>query len=158
MALKEELHFPHPIRLLPHEVLLSVYHTSSCIKKEADRLFRRFGMTDVQFNLMMLLRHQTGPEGGLTQSQISEMMLVNRANVTCLIDRMEKTGLVCRTAATGDRRVNVIRLTERGEELLNQVEPEYAGEISRRMEQFSLEQQQELLDLLEKIRHVIATK
>jgi DNA-binding MarR family transcriptional regulator len=152
MSLQQELKFPHSIKLLPHEVLLSIYHTAACIKKEADRVFRQYGVTDVQFNLLMLLRHQTEPEGGLTQGQISDMMLVNRANVTGLIDRMEKAGFVCRTAASGDRRINVIRLTDLGELLLNRVEPEYAGEIQKRMGSFSQDEQKELIRLLEKVR------
>jgi DNA-binding MarR family transcriptional regulator len=41
------------------------------------------------------------------------MMMVNRANVTGLVDRLEKAGLVRRTA-TGDRRYNMIKLTDRG--------------------------------------------
>ena len=90
MALEQELGLRKPIKLLAHRALLNIYYTASCLKKRADEFFRGFGLTDVQFNVMMLLQYQSGPEGGLSQAQLSDMMLVNRANVTSLIDRMER--------------------------------------------------------------------
>ena len=152
MSLNQELSLVEPIKLLPHEVLLNIYHTASCIKKKADDYLRGYGLTDVQFNLMMLLRHQGGGEQALNQAQISQMMLVNRANITSLVDRMERADLVVRTADESDRRYNLVRLTRRGELLLSRVEPGYAEEIKKRMANFTETEQRQLINNLEKIR------
>ena len=152
MSLKQELSLAEPIKLLSHEVLLNIYHTASCIKKRADDYLRSYGLTDVQFNLMMLLRHQGGDEQVLNQAQISKMMLVNRANITSLVDRMEKAELVIRTADESDRRYNMVRLTQRGEQILARVEPGYAAEIQKRMADFTGDEQRQLIHNLEKIR------
>ena len=114
MALTEELGLKKPVAFAPHEALLSIYYTASCLKKKADQFFAPFGLTDVQFNLMMLLKHQSGDAGGLSQAQLSAMMLVNRANITSLVDRMEKAGFVQRTADAKDRRYNIVKLTSKG--------------------------------------------
>jgi DNA-binding MarR family transcriptional regulator len=90
MTLESELTLLKPIKLLPHRSLLNIYYTASCLKKRADEFFRQFGLTDVQFNVLILLAYHSGPKGGLSQAQLSDMMLVNRANVTSLIDRMRK--------------------------------------------------------------------
>jgi hypothetical protein len=66
MTLEHELGFRRPIALPGHRALLNIYYTASCLKKRADEFFRAFGLTDVQFNVMMLLAHQSGAEGGLT--------------------------------------------------------------------------------------------
>ncbi|MCK5271665.1 MAG: MarR family transcriptional regulator [Sedimentisphaerales bacterium] len=152
MILQDELELRTPIKLLPHEVLLNVYYTAACLKKEAVRFLRSFGLTDVQFNLMMLLAHQSGREEGLSQAQISKMMLVNRANITTLIDRMERDGLVRRTPVASDRRTNIIKLSEHGKKLLEEVEPCYADEVHRIMAEFKQNEQKELIRMLEKIR------
>jgi DNA-binding MarR family transcriptional regulator len=154
MSLEEELNLRKPIELLPQEVLLNVYHTASCIKKEAGEFFRPFGLTTVQYNVLVLLKHQVGPEEGLTQAQLSEMMLVNRSNMTSLIDRMEKAELVVRTAAK-DRRYKVIKLTDTGRELQERVEPLYHEEIKKRMEAIEEGEQKNLVTLLEKVRQYI---
>lgn len=122
------------------------------LKKRAAEFFRPFGLTDVQFNLMMLLKHQSGPEEGLSQAQLSDMMLVNRANITSLIDRMESAGLVARTASPSDRRYNIIKLTVRGKKLLAQVEPLYAKEVKKIMAVLKEAEQKRLIKILEKIR------
>ncbi len=152
MSLKDELSFSKPMELPAHEAVLNIYYTASCLKKKADEFFRPFGLTDVQFNVMMLLEHQSGPEEGLSQAQLSDMMLVNRANVTALIDRMEKSDLVVRTPDSCDRRYNIVKLTARGKKLLTEVEPLYVKEIEKAMVSLKEAEQKRLIALLEKIR------
>lgn len=151
MTLRAELNLKNPVALLAHEALLSTYFTASLLRKQAEEFLRPFNLTDVQFNLMMLLRHQSGPQG-LNQAQLSSMMLVNRANVTALIDRMEKSGLVTRTSMPTDRRANIIKITAHGEKLLDKIEPLYAQEVERIMDVLAKSDQKKLIAMLEKIR------
>ena len=152
MSLELELRLRRPIALLAHEALLNTYYTASCMRKKASELLRPFGMTDVQFNLMMLLKYQSGSEEGLSQAQLSNMMLVNRANITSLIDRMEKANFVVRTPAPSDRRSNIIRLTGWGRKLLARIEPLYTKEVKRIMAVLKQAEQKMLIAMLEKIR------
>ena len=152
MSLKEELNLRKPITLLSHKALLNIYYTASCLKKSADEFFRPYKLTDVQFNLMALLSHQVEPGEGLSQAQISEMMLVNRANITSLIDRMEKVSLVRRTISLEDRRSNVIKLTARGKKLFAQLDPLYIKEVKKVMMPLRESEQENLMEMLGKIR------
>ena len=79
-------------------------------------------------------------------------MLVNRANITALIDRMEKSGLVERTTMPMDRRYNIIKLTERGVKMLVKIEPLYTEEVDRIMDVLVESEQKRLISMLEKIR------
>lgn len=150
MALKDELKLKKGFATVEHEALLNIYYTSTCIKKRAAEFLRRFGLTDVQLNLMMLLFHQGGAEG-LTQAQLSEMMLVNRANITSLIDRMERDDLVRRRSGE-DRRYNIVRLTGKGKGLLGKVEPLYAKEVKRIMSAVNGSEKKQIIKMLEKVR------
>lgn len=152
MVLKNELGLKKPIREPAHEALLSIYYTASCIKKRATGFFRDYGLTDVQFNLMMLLEHQAEQNGGLSQTQLSRMMLVNRANISSLVDRIEKSGLVVRAAAPGDRRYNIVELTPRGRRLLLRVERAYISEIKKVMGALKEPEQKRLIALLDRTR------
>jgi DNA-binding MarR family transcriptional regulator len=157
MTLQDELHLKKPISLLAHEALLSTYYSASQLKKKAGEFLRPFGLTDVQFNLMMLLRHQSGDRGGLNQAQMSKMMLVNRANITAITDRMEKAGLVVRKTMPSDRRYNLVKLTDRGKKLLDDIEPLYAEEVERIMAVLLKSDQKKLITMLERIRSNIST-
>ena len=152
MSLRVELGLNRPVAVLAHEALLNTYYTASLLRKTAGDFLRPFGLTDVQFNLMMLLEHQSSAEGGLNQAQLSHMMLVNPANITSLVDRMEKAGLVSRTSTPSDRRYNIVKLTSRGQELLSRIEPLYADEVRRIMAALLEAEQKELIVMLEKIR------
>ena len=158
MSLELELCLKKPFTLLAHEALLNIYYSASCLKKKAGEFLRPFGLTDVQFNLMMLLKYQADQEGGLSQAQLSSMMLVNRANITTLIDRMEKTDLVVRTHAPSDRRTNIVKLTDRGKELLARIEPLYTAEVKRIMAALKQDEQKTVIEMLEKIRGNISGK
>ena len=151
MGLKGELGLKRGFEVVEHEAVLNIYFTASKLKKRADEFFRKFNLTDVQFNVMLLLGTQSNDDGGLSQAQLSDMMLVNRANITSLIDRMEKTNLVKRTAAD-DRRYNIIKLTSKGKGLLEKVDPLYAKEIKRVMSCLSESEQKKLISMLEKVR------
>ena len=152
MTLQHELSLKHPLRSTDHEALLGIYFSASRIKKRADEFFRPFGLTDVQFNVMMLLSYQSGSQGGLSQAELSDMMLVNRANITSLVDRMEKAGLVIRTPAAGDRRSNIIKLTDKAKKLLAKVEPLYHKEVKKTMSVLKDSEQKTLIKAMEKIR------
>lgn len=152
MSLKEELKLKKGFDVVEHEAVLNVYFTAACLKKRADAFFKSFGLTDVQFNVMMLLVYQSGPQGGLSQAQLSNMMLVNRANITTLIDRMEKASLVMRTSASEDRRTNIIKLTSKGRKLFTKVAPLYEKQVQHMMSGIPAFLQKKLITVLEKVR------
>ena len=150
MGLKEELNLKKSFVSVEHEALLNLYYTSICIKKHAADFFTSYELTDVQFHLMMLLAHHGGDDG-LSQARLSEMMMVNRANVTGLIDRLEKIGMVQRTAAE-DRRYNIIQLTKKGRKLLNTADPAYGKEVQKAMSILSEGDLKRLIKTCEKLR------
>jgi len=152
MALEKELGLKRPFSVPAHEALLNIYYTSSQMKKRADEFFSAYGVTSVQFNLMELLLRQADEDAGLTQAELSRMMLVNRANITSLIDRMEKADLVVRTPVPGDRRYNAIKLTEHGKKVLLEVEERYLAAVDLVMSPLSAKEQSQLMSMLERLR------
>jgi MarR family transcriptional regulator, 2-MHQ and catechol-resistance regulon repressor len=152
MSLKVELGMRKGFDYPPHEALLSIYYTASRARKKAGEFFRMYGLTDVQFNVLSLLKHQSGESGGLTQVELSRMMLVNRANITTLIDRMEKANLVARKPVPDDRRYNIVHLTDYGQEMHGKVAGVYRDKITEIMHVIDDTEKQQLVNMLEKIR------
>jgi DNA-binding MarR family transcriptional regulator len=126
MALSDELGFRRPFDTRAHEAVLSIFVTASLLGKEADRVLRGFGLTQAQFDMLMLLRYQTA-DGTADQTSLGRMLVVNRSNVTGLVDRMERDGLVTRADDPADRRINRVRMTPAGEKLLDRAEQAYAA-------------------------------
>lgn len=152
MTLKSELGMRKGFENPAHEALLNIYYSAARIRKKAGEFFRRHGLTDVQFNVLSLLKHQSGDIGGLTQVDLSKMMLVNRANITTLIDRMEKVGLVARKPVPNDRRYNIIELTPHGVEMYQKVSGIYKRKIGEIMHVLDDDELESLKSILEKLR------
>ncbi len=154
MSLQEELNFPNPVLNPRHETIISLVLTGALLTKEGDRLLNPYGLTDSQFNVLMLLRYQT-EDGQLNQTQLGRMLLVNRSNVTGLIDRMEKAGWVQRISKSGDRRVNQIKLTSAGRRLVERAEKAYFTRIEHVLANVGEIEQNALKDALSRIRQSI---
>ena len=87
----------------------------------------------------------------MSQVQLSRMMLVNRANVTSLIDRMEKAGLIERTPDPDDRRSNIIRLRPEGEKALRKAEEPYMRQVMGVMDILEPLERQRLISMLDRL-------
>lgn len=155
MKLEKELGLKAGIKITEHEALLNIYYTGDLLKKRAREFFSHYGITDVQFNLMELLYYQSEEKTGLTQAELSRMLLVNRSNVTSLIDRMERAKLVIRVDVPGDRRYNAIRLTNKGRKMIEDVEGKYMDEVEKVMTVLGKSEMAALIRALELIRQNI---
>ncbi len=150
MSLHQELGWPRPIINRAHEALMNIAVTGDLLEKEANRVLAPFGITEAQFNVLMLLVYQS--EGDMTQTRIGEMLLVNRSNVTGLIDRMEKAGWVRRTSIEVDRRVKFIEITPEGKALLGKAHQAYYARVEEIMSDLSGADWTCLSELTERIR------
>ena len=95
----------------------------------SDRLSAH-GMTLAQYDVLMTLCHGNG----ITQQELAERLLVTKANVVGLIDRVSAAGWVERRPDPEDRRVNRIHLTEAGRKLAAEAQPGQQALIQRLFE------------------------
>lgn len=153
MKLQQELKLKQPLASLNHEALLSLVRTSALMQKLSDRFFSQFGLTDVQFNILMILK-ESG-ETGLSQQQLSEHLIVTKSNVVGLVDRLERSGYVRRTPHPSDRRFNQIVLTPRGSAIELKIEKRYFSEVDKMMNALSTAQKKSVIQAMESIRQFI---
>lgn len=113
---------------LADDLVVQTLRTASTMVRASRRIFRPHGLSEAQFNVLNIL---AGPaaEVGVTQREISDILVVDRSNVTGLLDRMEAAGWVRREAVPGDRRAWRVRLTTAGRRLWEKCEPAYARAV-----------------------------
>jgi MarR family 2-MHQ and catechol resistance regulon transcriptional repressor len=153
MKLQRELKLKQPLASANHEALLSLVRTSALMQKLSDRFFYQFGLTDVQFNILMILKEHG--RTGLSQQQLSEQLIVTKSNVVGLIDRLERSGYVNRTSHPSDRRFNQIVLTPKGGKLELKIEELYFAEVDKMMNTLTTSQKQAVIQAMERIRQYI---
>ncbi|HWO02687.1 MAG TPA: MarR family transcriptional regulator [Blastocatellia bacterium] len=155
MRLETELKLKQPLASLNHEALLSLVRTSTLIQKLSNRFFSKFELTDVQFNILMILKDH-GDEG-LSQQELSEHLVVGKSNVVGLVDRLERAGYVRRTSHPSDRRFNQIVLAPKGAKLEQRVEQSYFEEVDKMMNVLTEAEKKALIRAMGKIRQYILT-
>ncbi len=105
------------------------------ISSRLDEILQKEKLNISKFNILMIIKHTGGYEG-IQQNEISKRLLVTASNITKLLDKLEKDGLITRNSKKDDRRVKLIRITDYGSNLLNQVWPEYKRTIEELISKF----------------------
>jgi DNA-binding MarR family transcriptional regulator len=120
---------------LEHQVFLALARLFRDLSADLAELFRGAGITWTQYNVLRILRGAGGAAGAegaagapgvpgraLSCGEIGERLIARDADVTRLLDRLEKQGLVQRARDEADRRVVVTRPTERGLAVLDELD------------------------------------
>jgi DNA-binding MarR family transcriptional regulator len=98
------------------ELFVAVLRAADALSRQAEQLLKTRGLTAPQYNVLRILRG-AHPEG-LACSSIGERMISRDPDMTRLLDRIEKLGLLTRERESEDRRVVRTRITEKGLALL----------------------------------------
>ena len=135
-----------------HEALMGVWWSGLMLKRTARTFFRAHAVSDTQFNALVVLKTAGHP---LTQREMVERLLVDKSDLTGLVDRMEKAGLVTRKSDADDRRCNAVALTAKGRAELARTEPDYIALVTRTMSIFTPEEIAKLTRLMLKLHDAL---
>ncbi len=101
----------------------------------SERAARACGITPQQHQLMLGVAGFTGA-GTATISEIADFLQEKHNSVVGLIDRAVQSGLVERAEDPADRRVVIVSLTARGEEILSELSLQHRAEVRRLRQEF----------------------
>ena len=140
---------PIEFKVLAHEALMNVLWTGTLLKRVARRFFRGTPFSEAEFNLLIVLRHS---KRRLSQNDLSERLLVDKSNVTHLIDRLQKAGLIKRNPVPGDQRRYDISLTAEGKRQIDAIDPIYHEMVEQVMVGLSEAEYRTMIRLTRKVR------
>jgi MarR family transcriptional regulator, 2-MHQ and catechol-resistance regulon repressor len=111
-----------------------------------------YGLTVPQFGILEALYHL----GPLSLGELADKLLVTGGNITYVMDRLEKQGLVERHRSDTDRRVVEARLTPEGRAKIASVFPGHAAFIRELVSPLGREERQRARELLKRLGKGIA--
>ena len=117
--LQRELKKRQPFETPEVEAILNLLRTSDLFQNRFGRLFREFGLTASQYNVLRILRGEGKPMPSL---EIASRMVQVVPAITGLIDRLEKQELVRRQRCSDDRRVVYVSITGKATKLLKKMD------------------------------------
>jgi DNA-binding MarR family transcriptional regulator len=114
---------------------LSIVRTADAMVRSVDLLLRGHGVTATQYNVLRILRG--AGESGASCRDIGERLINAEPDITRLLDRMEKLGLISRCRESDDRRFVTVRITPAGLVLVNGLDEPIAAFHCERFASFS---------------------
>ena len=135
---------------LEERIFLALLKTADALGLEAEQLVRSVNLTGTQYNVLRILRG-AGPDG-LACGEIGERMITHDPDITRLLDRMEKRGLITRERQKDDRRVVKTRITAQGLELIKPLDQPMRDLHKRQFRHMAATHVKTLCDLVEEIR------
>lgn len=132
---------------LEHSAYLTIQRLARDLEQTVVELLKEeASLSAPQYNVLRILRG--AGQGGLACGEIAGRLITKDPDITRLLDRLERRGLVSRKRESDDRRIVTTRITPAGLELLAKLDEPVMEVHRRQLGHMSDEKLQTLLDLL----------
>lgn len=149
-GLQREIRQRKPFGSVEQAAYLNLLRTVSVLSEEVSEALKARGLTPTQYNVLRILRGAGA--AGLPCGEVGERMVTRDSDITRLVDRMERMGLVARERSTEDRRVVTTRITQEGMQLANELDQPIRALHRRQLQHMEPSELDTLVRLLEKAR------
>jgi len=121
------------------------------VERDLAKQLRLWSLNNAQFDVLA----HVGAAEGITQQELADSLLVTKGNVTQLLDRMEKRGLIERRP---QGRTNRLFLTDEGWRTFAGIVPAHEAMIDERLSVLTKEEQRQFFELLRKLDRALDKK
>jgi DNA-binding MarR family transcriptional regulator len=149
-SIQSEIQQSKPFSNLEEEAMVALQRTSDQLRWRLSEMLKEHGLSPTQYNALRILRGAR--DEGRACSEIAERMINRDPDITRLVDRLERRGLVARSREDRDRRVITTRITPAGVELLESLDRPVADFNRKMLGSLGEPRLRTLLQLLEAAR------
>ncbi len=121
-TIQDEIKQNKPLGSLEEKAFVALLRTADQLQWRVAEMLKPHGLSPTQYNAMRILRG-AGVEG-LACSEIGQRMINRDPDITRLLDRLERSGLIRRSREQKDRRVIKAHITPAGLDLLKSIDRE----------------------------------
>lgn len=147
---------------LEASIICHIFVLNSVLERTGNRVAEAHNLTLPQWMALGCIGHAGSGIGGgaggegLTHSELGQRLMLSKAPITGVVDRLERAGFVTRTTSTSDRRVSRIRTTELGLKVWLEVRDTLRAQSAQQCECLGAEGKSQLLGLLSKLLEQVA--
>ena len=134
---------------LNEKLMVAIVKASEAYKKDADSIFRNYGLTFSKYNVLRILSNSPGGKNTITIT--SRIMLVSGATMTGIAKRLEKDGFIIRRSDTSDERITLLEITPKGRQAIKNISAEKDQLIETYLNGFGEDKKTKILDDIKRI-------
>lgn len=121
------------------------------MEREVNRMFQQeFGQSLPRFDVLSQL--DRARPGGHPVGVLAEHLIASAGNITRLVSRMADEGLVVRTVSDGDRRSQIVVITEKGLSLYEAMSDRHSAWCTERFQGLADDEKADMRHLLRRLR------
>lgn len=134
---------------LDEKVMVALVKASEVYKKDSDVIYKDYGMTFSQYNVLRVLNNSKNGQNTVTVA--SKIMMVSGPNMTGIAKRLEKNGFILRKHDPKDERITLLEITPKGKRVLNNIKDAHNENIRNYLRGFSEADKKGLLENLKQV-------
>ncbi|RYF63611.1 MAG: MarR family transcriptional regulator, partial [Cytophagaceae bacterium] len=150
MSIETDIKQSAPFKSSYHRVIVNLIYTTNWLADSQTQLLKPFKLTIQQYNVLRILRGQF--PNPIKVSDITERMLDKMSNASRLVDKLVAKKLVLRTECPSDRRAVDVVITEKGLELLKQLDDRQGDWDTLLQDKLTSDEATTLSHLLDRLR------
>ncbi len=150
IGLLAELRQTKSFTSLQAEAFLNLVRTSAQLQHALHLKLKPYGITETQYNSLRILRGAGA--AGLTCAEIADRLVSQDPDITRLVERLQRQGLVRRERGEKDRRVVLTKITAAGLDRLKEIDPVVNSTVNALLSHLSSSQLKSMIELMERAR------
>src|SRR6266700_626947 len=137
------------VRCPEEAAFLDLLRTTDLLSRGPAQVLKTEDLSATQYNVLRILR---GSPEGLTCGEIASRMITRDPDITRLLDRLEKRGLISRRRETNDRRTVMATITPDGLKVVDRLDRPVQSGHRRQLGHLGRERLRTLTELLREAR------
>lgn len=134
---------------IDEKVMVALVKASELFKKDSDAIFKNYGLTFSQYNVLRVLNKSTNGQNSVTNA--SKIMIVSSPNMTGIAKRLEKNGFIIRKNDPRDERITLMEITPKGKRAIENIKTAHDDNMASYLKSFP---ETEKKRLLEDLKHL----
>ena len=130
------------------------YKTALALRSKVDQRYARFGLVAPQYGMLIILT-DAGP---LTQNELGQSMVIDKATMVRMIDVLEEKKYVTRTQSKTDRRANYLEITKAGRAVLDKLDEERRAAEEEFLQPLTPAEKTQLKSIIDKLVNSVKPK
>lgn len=122
-------------------------------KNKPQRVFKN--LNDREMGLFAVIGYLSESNGEVTSSDISKFLCVSSARIAIMIKKLEKREFIEKIDSSKDKRVKVIKLTQKGHNLSNKLDKHANDVVEKIIDEFGLKELKDFFETMERLKIVL---
>ena len=130
-----------------------IYAIASIHVKNMEMILSDFGCPALHWRVLSILNE----EDAKTVGYLAQISVIQRSNLSYILENMERAGLIEREDMSGDRRKTLVHITNKGRRLFAETLPAILGYYRKFLDGLSDDQIEEFIRVLQRIKRNIGS-